>query len=604
MTGWMGKILYIDLSSKEYQVLEPGEVVYHKFLGGRGLGARLLFKFLETPHTEPLSPQNTLVFSAGPLTATVVPTTGRMTLTTRSPLTGTIFDSNAGGYWGPALKGAGYDALVITGKAEILTRLEINENRIKFVDCQELTGWKNSRTWEHLSQKLPDYQHAYIGPAGENQVYFASVSVGENRTLGRGGMGAVLGSKNLKAVSLTGSRQPGVADRKRTEKIKEKSLTWLENSPLTASRLEEMGTSMLVNLINEAGVLPTRNFQETQFAGADSISGESLRNRMEASSGSCFNCPIACARKIVGPEGEQAGPEYETIGLLGSNLGISDPELIAKFNQLCNELGLDTISTGSVIACLMELVDRGYFDYQISFDSAEGLADLIEDIALRQGLGDRLARGSLRFAREAGYPELAMQVKGLDIPAFDPRGMKGQGLGYITSNRGACHLRANMLNIELLGLPERIDRFTEEGKAALLIQQQDLNAILDSLIVCKFTLFALAEGFYREMLEAVTGVDFPEEEFYSIGERIWNLEKIFNLAVGFKRCDDSLPPRFKAEGGSGPLAGEIFEEEKMLEDYYQKRGWNSSGIPEEETLDRLMLKSFKCYLSGSDIDDC
>ncbi len=604
MPGWMGKILFIDLSSKEYQILEPGEDLYHKFLGGRGLGARLLFKFLEIPETESLSPQNTLVFSAGPLTATVVPTTGRMTLTTRSPLTGTIFDSNAGGYWGPTLKGAGYDALVITGEAETLTRLEINENSIKFVDCPELSGWNNSRTWEHLDQKLPDYQHAYIGPAGENQVYFASVSVGENRTLGRGGMGAVLGSKNLKAVSLTGSRQPGVADRKRTEKIKEKSLTWLENSPLTASRLEEMGTSMLVNLINEAGVLPTRNFQETQFAGADSISGESLRDRMEASSGSCFNCPIACARKIIGPEGEQAGPEYETIGLLGSNLGISDPELIAKFNQLCNELGLDTISTGSVIACLMELVDRGYFDYQISFDSAEGLADLIEDIARRRGLGDRLARGSLRFAREAGHPELAMQVKGLDIPAFDPRGMKGQGLGYITSNRGACHLRANMLNIELLGLPERIDRFTEEGKAALLIHQQDLNAILDSLIVCKFTLFALAEGFYREMLEAVTGVSFPEDEFYAIGERIWNLEKIFNLAVGFRRCDDSLPPRFKVEGGGGPLAGEVVKEEMMLRDYYRIRGWNSSGIPGEETLDRLKLKNFKCYLSGSDIDDC
>ncbi len=604
MQGWMGKILLIDLTNQKKNSYQLPPELYHEFLGGRGLGVRLFFYFMDQLKVPPLNPDNLLIFATGPLTATVVPTSGRMTLTTRSPLTGTIFDSNAGGFFGPALKGAGYDALLIRGRAEKLTRLQINEGECQFINCDDLKHRPTGDTWQYLKQKLPRYEHLYIGPAGENKVKFATVAVGKNRTLGRGGLGAVLGSKNLKALSITGSQEPEIADYDKTEQIKEKSLTYLQESSLTSSRLEDFGTAMLVNLSNEAGILPTKNFQETQFVQADNISGEQLTASMESSSGSCFNCPIACARKIATDEGEKSGPEYESIGLLGPNLAISDPDKITELNHICNELGLDTISTGSVIACLMELSEKGYSDHSFSFADHSGLENLLKKIAFRQGLGASLAEGSLEFAREMGHPELAMQVKKLDIPAFDPRGMKGQALGYITSNRGACHLRASMLNIEMLGLPERIDRFSEQGKASLLIQQQDLNAILDSLIVCKFTLFALAEGFYREMLEAVTGLEFAAAEFYLLGARIWNLEKIYNLAVGFRKKDDTLPARFKNEEGSGPLRGEVVVEEKMLADYYQLRGWDSEGFPLQETLEELKLTDFSPYIYGGEDNEC
>lgn len=597
MDGWMGKALKIDLRERSAEIENlPGRAELN-FLGGRGLGDYILAERLN-PDVDPLSPENILVAAVGPLTATVVPTTGRMAMISKSPLTGTIFDSNAGGHWGPALKKAGFDALIIRGSCDELHRIEIYENDVKIIPCPELREKSTTSTWRSLQEKASDYRHLSIGPAGENEVRFASVAVGKNGTLGRGGLGAVLGSKNIKAISVRGDKKPGIADEKEVDSVKKKSRAWLEDSSLTEGRLRELGTAMLMNLINEAGVLPTHNFQKTQFDLADRISGENIARKLPSTSSSCYNCPITCSRNITGGEEEKSSPEFESLGLLGANLGLSDPDFVTELNQLCDELGLDTISTGSVLSCYIEMSDKGYIDSPLSFGSREKIDEYIELIAFREGIGDELAEGSLRFASEYGASELSMQVKGLDIPAFDPRGMKGQALGYITSNRGACHQRANMMTWELLGIPENVDRFSEDDKAPLVVHQQNLNAILDSLIVCKFTLFALAEGFYREMLNAVTGADLSEGEFMKIGRRIWNLERLYNLAAGFRRRDDSLPLRFKQEKGSGPAAEVIVNEKKMLDSYYQKRGWDKRGFPLPDKLSELDLEKFSGLLPG------
>ncbi len=591
MYGWMGKILQINLNDSSSRVISPSGSTLRQFLGGRGLSVKLLCEKISA-QVDPYSPQNLIVIAAGPLTATDVPTTGRMVVATKSPLTGTVFDSNAGGHLGPELKGTGYDAVIISGKLPELSRIIIGEEGVEIERCPELSGRGVYTTFRSLEEQEGRGQHMIIGPAGENKVRFASISIDGSRTLGRGGLGAVLGSKNIKAVSFRGNKKPEVANKQEVREVKNKSAAWLNDSSLTSERLNELGTAMLMNLINEAGALPSYNFQSTRFARADQISGEKLAEKVSSSGGSCYNCPIACSRKIAGSSGEQSSPEYESLGLLGANLGLDDPELVTDLNDLCDDLGLDTISTGSVLACLMEMGEKEILDCDLSFGSSEGVKELIKKIARREDLGDEMAEGSLRFARSYDIPELAMQVKGLDIPAFDPRGLKGQALGYMTSNRGACHLRANMITYELLGFPEQVDRFSEEEKAPLVSHQQDLNAILDSLIVCKFTLFALAEGFYRDMLEAVTGQSLSEREFFQIGERIWNLERIFNLAAGFRREHDTLPERFKKEKGSGPANDSVVVEEKMLSEYYEVRGWNQEGIPRRKKLRQLNLEEF------------
>lgn len=601
MNGWMGKILKADLTNRNFTEEDISCSHLSSYLGGRGLGVFLLSRSI-SPGTVPLSRENKVIFSVGPLTATVIPTTGRMAMVSKSPLTHTIFDSNAGGFWGPSLKKAGYDALVLGGRAKSLSRIEIDENGVEIMPCPELTGEKTTATWEFLKDKRPEMDHLMIGPAGEKQVKYASVAVGKNRTLGRGGLGAVLGYKNIKAISVRGNKEPRIAREDHLDEIKKKSISWLEDSSLTSQRLEQLGTAMLMNLSNDAGVLPTHNFQETQFSGADKISGEQLSQKTFSSKSSCYNCPIACSRSLKVAGEERASPEYESLGLLGANLGLDDPDLVTELNHLCDELGLDTISTGSVLSCLMEMSEKNFIASDFYFGRKQGLKNIINKIARREGLGDELAEGSLAFAREYGASRLAMQVKGLDIPGFDPRGMKGQALGYMTSNRGACHQRANMMSWELLGYPRQIDRFSESDKAPIVIQQQNFNAILDSLIVCKFTFFALAEGVYQQMLSAVTGKNFTAEAFFKIGERIWNLERLFNAGAGFSREHDTLPERFKQEEGSGPALGKVVNEEKMLDEYYDLRNWTQAGIPKKEKLKELNLQQFMHLLPGGEQD--
>ena len=588
MYGWTGKILEISLKDRSYKEISLNKEYYLEFLGGRGLGVRLFLDYAK-PEVDPLTADNPIIFAAGPLTGTVIPSSGRLAVISKSPQTGTIFDSNAGGFWGAELKQAGYDAIIIKDNLDQLSRLEIDADGVRFIEADQLRGKKASSTWGYLNKSISDYRHIYIGPAGENLVRFSSITVGKSRNFGRGGLGSILGSKNIKAISIKGDQKVKIHNQEKAFEIRDRAADWLEENSVTSNSMNRYGTSILVNLINEAGILPTRNFQETQFASADKISGESLERKTVSSKSSCYNCPIICSRKLKTQNGEdKSSPEYESLGLLGANLGIDDLDKVNQLNHLCNQLGLDTISTGSVVAAYIEMAEKSLIDADIRFGDGEKIEQIIKKIAFREGIGSEMADGAKEFARLKGHPELAMQVKGLDLPAFDPRGMKGQALGYMTSNRGACHIRANMMNLEIFADQDKIDRYSEEGKADLLIEQQDFNAILDSLIVCKFTLLALATGFYQEMLEAVTGIDF-DGKFFEIGSRIWNLERMINVKTGFERDDDYLPERFSSQGGSGPSKDSLVDQDKLLNEYYDLRGWNKTGRLKKNIVNDLNL---------------
>lgn len=591
MDGWTGKLLRVDLSRESSSIEELNTEVLHHYLGGRGLGAYLLFTETSS-NVDPLGPENILAFCTGPLTGVQVPTAGRSSLTTRSPLTGTILDSNSGTTFGVRLKWAGYDALVISGQAAEPVWLEVNEEGARFHPASDLWGKEIPQAIQALSRK--DGAAVAIGPAGENQVLYASLASEDGKSFGRGGVGAVLGSKNLKAILASGSHHPTVADSRALDFVAYETNKMLASAPRTSQGLPEFGTSVLVNLMNSYGVLPTRNFQEGVFDQAESISGERLREEFLDKRSACWGCPIGCRRKTHTSRARGEGPEYETIYALGSNLGIGDFETLIEANYLCNRLGLDTISTGATIACAMELSEKGKISSDLRFGRADLLLNTIEDIAYRRGHGDILALGSRRLAEKYGAPELAMQVKGLELPAYDPRGMQGQGLLYATSNRGACHLRGNMLGPELLGAPKMLNRFATQGKAGILIVLQHTSAVIDSIGMCKFANFAIGDEFFTRLLSAVTGEKFEVQSLLTAGERIWNLERLYNLRAGFTQADDTLPRRFLEEPlGKGSSQGTVVKLGEMLSDYYRFRGWDEKGIPRDSKLSALGLHEFQ-----------
>ena len=588
MKGWMGRVLRVDLTSGHIETEELDQGLARAYLGGRGLGARLLYDEVG-PEVGPLEERNLLVFATGPLTGTPAPTGGRFSVSTKSPLTGTILDSNSGGRLGVRLKRAGYDALIVSGRAEEPVYLEVDERGAQVRPASELWGLTVSQTSARLS--APGASLACIGPAGENMVRFACVINDRGRALGRGGVGAVMGGKRLKAILVRGQGWPAIADAQLLDFVVYEAQKQLKSNPVTSQALPQFGTAVIVNIMNEAGAFPTRNFTASQFEAADAISGEALRKEIFVRRAACWGCPIACGRITRTAHQEGEGPEYETLWALGAQCGIGELAAIAEANYLANDLGLDTISLGGTLACAMELAERGLLDCELRFGQASALTQAITDIAHRRGLGDELAEGALHLATRYGAPELAMQAKGLELPAYDPRAMQGQGLGFATSNRGGCHLRANMLGPEILGLPKMVDRFAVRGKAGIVIVHQNLSAALDSLGVCKFSANALSEEYYARMLSAVSGIEFEPQELMTIGERIWNLERLYNLREGFTRADDTLPRRLLEEPvAEGPAKGRVVELETMLEEYYRFRGWDEEGRPTRWKLDALGLE--------------
>jgi aldehyde:ferredoxin oxidoreductase len=589
MNGWNGRILDIDLGTLSYKAYPLDMEMAHQFIGGRGLGARLLWD-LVGPEVDPLSPENVLIFTNGPLTGTGYQTSNRFSVTTKSPLTGTVLDANSGGFWGMQFKKTGYDVMIVRGKAEKPVWIEIKDGEIQFHDASELWGMRVYALTEKLGQDNNRRNVLCIGPAGENLIRIASIMNDRERALARGGPGAVMGSKNLKAIVVEGKERPEVVDKERFKFLLYETRKLLAASPLTSQALPEFGTVVLMNIMNNIGALSTRNHQQTQFEGADAISGEELTEKFLVKNASCWACPIGCTRISKTDKVEGEGPEFETTWAFGAQCGIDDLAAIIEVNSLCNDLGLDTISAGSTIACAMELSEKGYMDSDLRFGRADLLAPIVEEMAYRTDLGSELADGSLRLATRYGHPELSMTAKGMEMPAYDPRGLQGQGLLYATSNRGGCHMRGNMIGLEVLGLPKMIDRFQVQGKSSFVILNQNSNAAIDSLVICKFTNMGVADEYFARVLSAVTGIQYATGDLIKVGERVWNLERLYNNREGFTTRDDTLPPRLLTEAPvDGPSKGWVSHLEPMLKEYYRSRGWDEKGQPTPRKLADLGL---------------
>jgi aldehyde:ferredoxin oxidoreductase len=583
--------LRIDLSSRTADEEELSRDIARDYLGGRGLGAYLALRE-RLYETEPLAAENLLVFAPGPLTGGSAPASGRYSVTSRSPLTRTVCDGNSGGNWGNALRRLGYDYLVVGGALDSPGYVLVGAEAVEWKDAAGLWGLDVPDSLKRLRDLHPGSEAGVIGPAGERGVLFASIVNNRGRSIGRGGLGAVMGAKKLKAVVVAGhgTRKPTAADPERLSFIVYEAEKLLKANPITSQALPQFGTSVLVNVLNQAGAFPTRNFRESQFEHAAEISGEMLRRRHVQKRAACRGCIIGCARRTAAGGQSGDGPEYESIWALGGDCGVGDLTAIVQANYACNRAGLDTITMGSTIACAMELTEEGLIPGGPRFGDATAIVALTEATAAGRGLGEELGQGSARLAARYGRPELSMSVKGMEMPAYDPRGMKAQGLAYATSNRGGCHLRANMVGPEILGVPKMIDRFSTLGKAGLLINIQNLNAVLDSLSVCKFTAFAMKEDYYARLLSAVWGETVEAQELLVLGERIWNVERLFNLAAGFGRADDTLPARLLHEPvPAGPCRGQIVDLPPMLDEYYVSRGWDEKGRPSTAKLAKLGL---------------
>lgn len=597
MYGYNGKILRINLKERSTNVESLNLEEAKKYLGGRGLGTKMLMDEIN-PEIDALSSENKLMVVTGPLTGTATPTGGRYMVVTKSPLSGTVASSNSGGFWGAELKFAGYDAIIIEEKSDTPVYINIEDDKVEIKDARNLWGKVVSETTDLLEKEHGEKVKVLtIGPAGENLSKLAAIMNDKDRAAGRSGVGAVMGSKNLKAITVKGSnRKIEVSDPDKLKEVFSRSLKKIRENGVTGEGLPTYGTAVLVNIINENGVHPVNNFQESYFDKAEEISGETLSEKYLIKKEACYRCPIACGRYCKADDIEGGGPEYETIWSFGSDCGISDLGEIIKANYWCNEMGIDTISAGATLAAAMELYQKGYIkDDEIDgtplkFGNPEAVVEWTKKMALREGFGDKLAEGSYRLAEMYGVPELSMSVKKLEIPAYDPRGIQGHGLQYATSNRGGCHVRGYLISPEILALPEKLDRFSLEGKATWAKIFQDLTASIDSLGLCLFTSFALGAEDYADLYNAVCGTEHTAESILETGDRIWNLEKLFNLKAGIDSTEDKLPKRLLNEPiPEGPSKGWVHKLDELLPKYYEERGWSYKGIPTQEKLKDLGL---------------
>ncbi|MBN2460733.1 MAG: aldehyde ferredoxin oxidoreductase family protein, partial [Candidatus Cloacimonetes bacterium] len=536
------------------------------------------------------APDNPLIFMNGPLTDTIM-TSGRFQIISRSPLTGTICSSSSGGVFGAALKKAGFDGVIITGRAAEPVYLFIENGNFELKSADRLWGENCPATRKKLQQEHGNVSVASIGPAGENLVLYAAVMNDRDRAAGRGGLGAVMGAKNLKALAVKGKGEVELHDREGLNAIQPLLDRLVDKNPITGKALQLLGTAVLVDIINDHGMLATRNFRRGQFNDVDGINGDKIHELILRGKSACYKCPIACGRSTATARHQGEGPEFETIWAFGPQLGINDLPAITEANYLCNELGLDTISTGNTIGCGMELVEEGIFTAPLKWGNAANLAQVVENIAYRRNYGDDLALGSKRLAEKYQRPQIAMQVKGMELPAYDPRGAQGQALAYATSNRGGCHIYAYMIGPEILGQPVKVDRFKTSGKAELTVLMQDISALVDSLILCRFLQFSFGIGTFRKLLNLVTGSRLDDDDLLKIGKRIYTLERIYNIRAGFTSRDDMLPERFLTETlPEGPSRNRTVDLKTMLQRYYQVRGWDSEGIPLASTLTELGIK--------------
>ncbi len=600
MYGWMGKILRIDLSQGVVSQEDLNRSDLRDYIGARGLGTKMFIKEV-APNVDPLSPDNKIIFMTGPLTGTLAACGGRYNVVTKGPLNGTIAASNSGGTFGPELKYAGFDGIIIEGRAKQPVYLWIYNDKVEIRDAVDLWGKDVFETTDLIKAATDEEAKvACIGPAGEKLVKFACIMNEYHRAAGRSGVGAVLGSKNLKAVVVRGSGGVKVASVKGFMDAVADARQKLAAHPVTSQGLAAYGTNILVNILNEHGGLPVKNYSEAAvFEGAEKISGEYQAEKYLVKNKGCFGCSIGCGRVTKISQGKfksrGEGPEYEATWAFGANLGLDDFEAISKANFMCNELGLDPITMGSTLSCAVEMYQKdiippGDVERSLEWADSDLLIEMVRKTAYREGFGNQLAEGSYRLAEKYGHPEYSMSVKKQELPAYDPRGQQGIGLNYATSNRGGCHVRGYMTSPEILGIPVLAEPASTEGKPALLKLFQDLTALVDSSGTCLFTTFAIGLPELSEEIRQATGVNMSDEEFLLAGERIWNMERLFNLAAGFSAKDDRLPPRLVEEPmKGGPRKGQISQLDKMLPEYYSLRGWDEDGVPEAAKKEELGL---------------
>lgn len=608
MYGYMGKILRVNLTDRSYKVEDLDFEVAKKYLGSRGLGVKIMMD--EVPaNVDPFSEDNKLIVATGGLTGTPLPTSGRYMVITKSPLTGTIAIANSGGQWGPKFKATGYDLVIFEGKADKPVYLYVDDDVVEIRDAKHLWGKTLSETTKILEEEAKGAKVLAIGPAGEKLSLISAIMNDVDRAAGRGGVGAVMGSKNLKAIVAKGTKKVPIYDEDKTKEVSNSKVKTLRDDPVAGNGLPTYGSAVLVNIINESGVFPVKNFQESYTDNADIISGESLTEHHLVKKSACFRCPIACGRVVRLADGTVVGgPEYETIWAFGADCDVYDLDAINEANMICNEYGLDTISTGATIAAAMELYEKGYIkDEDIEADGlslkwgdVEAVVGWTKKMGLREGFGAKLSDGSYRLAEEFGAPDLSMTVKKQELPAYDPRGIQGHGLSYAVNNRGGCHIKGYMISPEILGYPEKLDRFSLEGKAAYTKIFLDLTAVIDSIGLCVFTTFGLGLPDYVDMYNAVVGDVHTNESLLEAGERVWNLEKLFNLREGIDSDQDKLPKRLLEDPiSNGPSKGHVHKLEDLLPEYYELRGWDENGIPKDETLKRLGLEEYKPNLAFS-----
>ena len=610
--GWTGTILRVDLTTGRIS-REPLNMDWAKsFVGGRGLAARYLYEEMD-PAADALGPDNKMIFATGPMTGTNASTSSRYMVVTKGALTNAITTSNSGGHWGPELKFAGYDMLIVEGRAPVPSYISICDDDVRICSAEHLWGKTVWETDDIVREESGQHDTVVtcIGPAGENLVRFAAIVNDRHRAAGRSGVGAVMGSKNLKAIAVRGTGGVPIADPQKFMSAMWEMKSKLVEHPVTGEGLAAYGTAVLVNIINESGALPTNNHQVSQLEGADNISGETLADTRLVANKACFGCTIACGRVSQLPGEAQdkftvttrphnwkiavEGPEYENAWAMGADCGINDLDALIKANAMCNELGMDPISFGATLAAAMELYESGAVSDEqtgmpLNFGSGEALVAMTEKAAYREGFGDELAEGSKRMTAKFNRPEFFMGVRGQEFPAYDARAIQGMGLGYATSNRGACHLKSYTVAPEILGIPEKMDPAVTEGKAEITKIFQDATCTVDASGLCLFLTFGVGLDEIQPQLEAVTGISYTVPELLEVGERVWNIERMWNQRAGFTGKDDTLPKRLLEEPiPDGPTKGEVNRLGEMLPEYYELRGWNAEGEPTQEKLASLGL---------------
>ena len=629
--GYMGKVIMVDLSSETISEYPWSDEQRELYLGGKIMAARILCDHLTGKETA-FSEENWVVISTGPLTGTGAPSSARFNISALSPQTGILASSNCGGSFGFHLKKAGYDALILKGRCNGRKWLEINEDQFTFHDADDLWGMKTGECQEKLAQLTGKKKAGKlcIGPAGENLVKYAGI-ISDERAAGRTGMGAVLGWKNLKAITVTGSKTVPVYDKEKCTEWCKKWFAYLQSHPLTGNQLPKVGTAGLVSSMQMRGLLSTKNYSAGQYEHFEDVSGERLAEEFNITNKGCLTCPIRCARTVMVQGKAVKGPELETLGLLGGNICNNDLQKILDWNYELDELGMDTISTANTIAWAMEANEQGLWDNGLKFGSVEELSAIFDDIAHRRGIGDELAEGSKRLSKKYGGKEFAMHSKGLELAAYEPRRAVGQGLGYAVSNRGGCHLNGGYLVI-LEGLGLNVDAQTPKAKADFTMLFQDLMETISASGQCLFTSYAFFPGFlltkpngiitqtvnkvathiggavrlinkcprvaalhlpvfhHTKMIKLATGMYMDFGKYIQIGERGYTMERYINCKFGISEANDKLPKRLTDVPQDPGNPKTKIPLETMKKTYYAARGWDKNGIPTEATLRRLKIK--------------